>query len=30
MSKAHSWEGNWRVRLYERVREHGYASLTAF
>ena len=23
-------EGNWKVRLYERVRERGYDSLTAF
>ncbi|MDC0713821.1 NUDIX hydrolase [Stigmatella sp. ncwal1] len=30
MSEDHSWEGNWKSRLYERVRERGYASLTAF
>ncbi|ATB35962.1 NUDIX hydrolase [Cystobacter fuscus] len=30
MSKDRSWEGNWKVRLYERVRERGYDSLTAF
>jgi hypothetical protein len=30
MKERHSWEGNWKVRLYERVREHGYDSLTAF
>ena len=30
MSDGHAWEGNWRVRLYERVRERGYDSLTAF
>jgi hypothetical protein len=30
MSEEHSWQGNWKVRLYERVREHGYTSLTAF
>ena len=30
MSNGRSWEGNWRVRLYERARERGYASLTAF
>ncbi|ATB40315.1 NUDIX hydrolase [Cystobacter fuscus] len=30
MSKDRSWEGNWKVRLYERVRELGYDSLTAF
>jgi len=30
MSEGRSWKGNWRVRLYERVRERGYDSLTAF
>ena len=30
MSGGQSWQGNWRVRLYERVRERGYDSLTAF
>jgi hypothetical protein len=30
MTDGHSWEGNWKVRLYERVRERGYDSLTAF
>ena len=30
MTEDHSWEGNWPVRLYERVRERGYTSLTAF
>ncbi|MCY1018927.1 NUDIX hydrolase [Pyxidicoccus sp. MSG2] len=30
MSEDRSWQGNWRVRLYERVRERGYDSLTAF
>ncbi|WNG21211.1 NUDIX hydrolase [Cystobacter fuscus] len=30
MSDGPSWEGNWKVRLYERVRERGYESLTAF
>ncbi|ATB41640.1 NUDIX hydrolase [Cystobacter fuscus] len=30
MSDGHAWDGNWRVRLYERVRERGYSSLTAF
>lgn len=30
MSEDHSWEGNWKVRLYERVRERGYPSLTTF
>ncbi|MCY1040830.1 NUDIX hydrolase [Corallococcus sp. bb12-1] len=30
MTDGRSWEGNWRVRLHERVRERGYTSLTAF
>ena len=30
MNEDRSWEGNWRVRLYERVRERGYTSLTDF
>jgi hypothetical protein len=30
MSGEHAWQGNWVVRLYERVRERGYDSLTAF
>jgi hypothetical protein len=30
MTEERSWEGNWKVRLYERVRERGHASLTAF
>jgi len=30
MSDGRSWEGNWKVRLYERVRARGYESLTAF
>lgn len=30
MSEDRSWQGNWRVRLYERIRERGYDSLTAF
>jgi hypothetical protein len=30
MTDGRSWEGNWKVRLYERVRERGYNSLTAF
>ncbi|HYO58743.1 NUDIX hydrolase [Archangium sp.] len=30
MTDGHAWRGNWRVRLYERVRERGYDSLTAF
>jgi hypothetical protein len=30
MTDGRSWQGNWRVRLYERLRERGYDSLTAF
>jgi hypothetical protein len=30
MTAEHPWQGNWRVRLYERVRERGFDSLTAF
>ncbi|MFE8596612.1 NUDIX hydrolase [Archangium violaceum] len=30
MTDGRSWEGNWKLRLYERVRERGYDSLTAF
>ena len=30
MSGGQAWQGNVKVRLYERVRERGYASLTAF
>ena len=30
MNEGSSWEGNWKNRLYERVRERGYDSLTAF
>ncbi|NTX09166.1 NUDIX hydrolase [Myxococcus sp. CA056] len=30
MSGGRVWQGNWRVRLYARVRERGYDSLTAF
>jgi hypothetical protein len=30
MNEDRSWQGNWKVRLYERVRERGYTSLTAF
>ncbi|OJH37214.1 NUDIX hydrolase [Cystobacter ferrugineus] len=30
MSDGSAWDGNWKVRLYERVRERGYDSLTAF
>jgi len=30
MSDGRAWEGNVKVRLYERIRERGYDSLTAF
>ncbi|MFP2906950.1 NUDIX hydrolase [Pyxidicoccus sp. 3LFB2] len=30
MSEDRSWQGNWKARLYERARERGYDSLTAF
>jgi hypothetical protein len=30
MSDGRAWEGNSKARLYERVRERGYDSLTAF
>jgi hypothetical protein len=30
MTEGRSWEGNWKARLYERVRKRGYDSLTAF
>ncbi|HEX8699969.1 MAG TPA: NUDIX hydrolase [Myxococcaceae bacterium] len=30
MSEGSAWQGNWRVRLYERIRERGYNSLTSF
>lgn len=30
MSNGGAWKGNIRARLYERVRERGYDSLTAF
>ncbi|HYO55625.1 NUDIX hydrolase [Archangium sp.] len=30
MNEGRSWQGNWKVRLYERVRERGDDSLTAF
>jgi hypothetical protein len=30
MSDGRAWEGNWPARMYERVRERGYPSLTAF
>jgi hypothetical protein len=30
MNEDHSWDGQWKARLYERVRARGYTSLTAF
>ncbi|RKG90614.1 NUDIX hydrolase [Corallococcus sp. CA053C] len=30
MTARNPWDCNWKVRLYERVRERGYDSLTAF
>ncbi|WP_309896233.1 NUDIX hydrolase [Archangium sp.] len=30
MTDGRSWRGNWVARLYERIRERGYDSLTAF
>ncbi|REG33074.1 hypothetical protein ATI61_104364 [Archangium gephyra] len=30
MSDGRAWQGNIKARLYERVRERGYDSLTAF
>ncbi|MFY0574678.1 NUDIX hydrolase [Cystobacter fuscus] len=30
MSDGHPFQGNWVARLYARVRERGYDSLTAF
>ena len=30
MGNESAWQGNWRVRLYERIRERGYDSLTSF
>ncbi|PTL84751.1 NUDIX hydrolase [Vitiosangium sp. GDMCC 1.1324] len=30
MSDGRTWQGYWRVRLYERVRERGFDSVTAF
>jgi hypothetical protein len=30
MSDGRAWEGSWKARLYERVRERGFTSLTAF
>ena len=30
MTDGRFWQGNWKARLYERVRERGYDSITAF
>lgn len=30
MTEGRSWQGDWKARLNERVRERGYDSLTAF
>jgi hypothetical protein len=30
MTDGRAWQGNWKARLYERLRERGYESLTAF
>ncbi|AGC41537.1 hypothetical protein MYSTI_00178 [Myxococcus stipitatus DSM 14675] len=30
MTEGRAWQGDWKTRLYARVREHGYDSLTAF
>ncbi|MFP2933435.1 NUDIX hydrolase [Pyxidicoccus sp. 3LG] len=30
MTAGHPWDGNWKARLYERLRERGYDSLTTF
>ena len=30
MSELSAWQGNWLVRLRERVRDRGYDSVTAF
>lgn len=30
MTDGRSWQGNWKARLYERLRDRGYESLTAF
>lgn len=30
MTDGRSWLGDWKARLYERVRERGFDSLTAF
>lgn len=30
MTDGRAWQGPWKARLYERLRERGYESLTAF
>ncbi|AKF79393.1 hypothetical protein MFUL124B02_03215 [Myxococcus fulvus 124B02] len=30
MTDGRSWQGNWKARLYKRIRERGFDSLTAF
>lgn len=30
MTNGRSWEGNWKVRIHERLQERGFKSLTAF
>ncbi|KFE67263.1 hypothetical protein DB31_8616 [Hyalangium minutum] len=30
MTDERAWQGQWKVRLYERLRERGYPTLTAF
>ncbi|NPD24216.1 NUDIX hydrolase [Corallococcus sp. AB004] len=30
MTDGRSWEGNWKVRIHERLQERGFESLTAF
>jgi len=30
MTSGGAWQGNWKARLYERVRQRGYDSVTAF
>lgn len=30
MSNGRSWQGDWRARVHERVRERGFTSLTTF
>jgi hypothetical protein len=30
MTDGRSWQGNWKVRMHERLQERGFKSLTAF